>query len=66
MKVIANRFNTQRIIGMLQPYGCKFTLDNRWQVSLIDKRGRVYDYYFTAKPTKKQLRQLKRVRPLIR
>lgn len=59
MNIIVNRYNSQKNITMLAIYGCKMPIAKRWQVSLMDKRGRTYDFYFVAKPTKRQLRKLK-------
>ena len=59
MSIIANRFNSQKVIEMLTPYGCNMTLDKRWQVSFRTKDGKHLDYYFVCKPTKRQLRAIK-------
>lgn len=62
MRTLCNRYNSQKVINMTTPYGCKMSLQSRWQVSVQDERGRAYDYYFVAKPTRKQIRKLHKVK----
>lgn len=58
MRIVCNRYNPQKLVIMLQPWGSKMTLYKRWQVSVKDNSGRFYDHYFVAKPTRKQVRKL--------
>lgn len=58
MRILCNRFNPQSVITTLQVWGSFMTLNKRWQVSLVDTRGRCYDFYYQAKPTRKQVRKL--------
>lgn len=58
LTLIANRYNSQKVIQMTSLYGCRMSLTARWQVSFKDGRGRYYDYYFITKPTRKQIRKL--------
>lgn len=58
MRTLCNRYNSQKVIWMTQPYGSKMTYAARWQVSLLSKDGKHYDHYFVAKPTRKQIRKL--------
>lgn len=58
MRTLCNRYNSQKLIDMLQPWGSKMTLDARWQVSVKDENGQCYDHFFVAKPTRKQIRKL--------
>lgn len=58
MRMVCNRYNPQSLIDLVQPWGSKMTLDKRWQVTVIDKRERHYDYFFVSKPTRKQIRKL--------
>lgn len=62
MRTVCNRYNSQKLIKMLQPWGSKMTYDARWQVSVEDKNGQHYDHFFVAKPTRKQIRKLHKVR----
>lgn len=59
MSIIANRFNSQKVIEVLTPYGCNMPITRRWQVSFLDNDGQHRDYYFVCKPTKRQLRAIK-------
>ena len=61
MRTLCNRYNSEKVINMTTPYGCNMSLQSRWQVSVSDKRGRTYDHYFVAKPTRKQIRKLDKV-----
>lgn len=61
MRTICNRYNSQKMIVMLQPWGSKMSLSARWQVSVEDVNGRCYDHFFAAKPTRKQIRKLHKV-----
>lgn len=54
---ICIRFNSQKLVDMLQPWGSKMTLDARWQVSVVDGDGIHYDHFFVTKPTRKQIRK---------
>lgn len=58
MRTLCNRYNSQRLIDTLQPWGSKMSLHARWQVSVKDKSGMCHDYFFVAKPTRKQIRKL--------
>ena len=58
MRTVCNRYNSQKLIKMLQPWGSKMSLNARWQVSLEDTNGHCHDYFFVAKPTSKQIRKL--------
>lgn len=58
MRTVCNRYNSQKLIDMLQPWGSKMSLNARWQVSVEDKNGQHYDHFFVAKPTRKQIRKL--------
>ena len=58
MRVLCNRYNSERLITSVAPYGCKMPVSKRWQVSVADSRNRAYDYYFAAKPTRMQIRKL--------
>lgn len=61
MRTVCNRYNPQKLIVMLQPWGSKMSLNARWQVSVEDKKGQHYDHFFVAKPTRKQIRKLHKV-----
>ena len=61
MRVLCNRYNPTRLINIMAMYGSKMTYDARWQVSVEDKNGKCHDYYFVAKPTRKQIRKLHNV-----
>lgn len=61
MRTICNRYNSQKLIEMLQPWGSKKSLNARWQVSVEDGNGHCYDHFFAAKPTRKQIRKLHKV-----
>ena len=61
MRTVCNRYNSQKMINMLQPWGSKMTYGARWQVSVEDKNGQHYDHFFVAKPTRKQIRKLHKV-----
>lgn len=58
MKLLANRYNSQKLITTLIPWGAKMNFNKRWQVSFEDSRSRCYDYYFVTKPTRKQIRNI--------
>lgn len=62
MRTVCNRFNPENLITMASLYGCRMGYAKRWQVSLVDERGRHYDHFFVAKPTRKQIRKLHKVR----
>lgn len=62
MRTICNRYNPTRLINIMAMYGSKMTYDARWQVSIEGTNGRCYDYFFAAKPTRKQIRKLHKVR----
>lgn len=62
MRTLCNRFNPQKLITMTSLYGSGMGFAKRWQVSVSDDRGRCYDHYFVAKPTRKQIRKLHKVR----
>lgn len=58
MRTICNRYNPTRLINIMAMYGSKMTYDARWQVSVKDENGHCHDYFFVAKPTRKQIRKL--------
>lgn len=62
MHTLCNRYNSARLINTVAMYGSKMTYESRWQISLEDSRGRAYDHYFVAKPTRKQIRKLHKVK----
>lgn len=62
MRTLCNRYNPTRLINIMAMYGSKMTYDARWQVSVEGTNGRCYDYFFAAKPTRKQIRKLHKVR----
>lgn len=62
MRTVCNRYNPTRLINIMAMYGSKMTYDARWQVSVEDKKGQHYDHFFVAKPTRKQIRKLHKVR----
>lgn len=62
MRTVCNRYNPTRLINIMAMYGSKMTYDARWQVSMEDKNGQHYDHFFVAKPTRKQIRKLHKVR----
>lgn len=62
MRTVCNRYNPTRLINIMAMYGSKMTYDARWQVSVKDKNGQHYDHFFVAKPTRKQIRKLHKVR----
>ena len=61
MRVLCNRYNPTRLINIMAMYGSKMTYGARWQVSVEDKSGKCHDYFFVAKPTRKQIRKLHNV-----
>lgn len=61
MRMLCNRYNPEWCIKKMQEIvAIKVSLDKRWQVSFVDKRGRYYDYYFVCKPTRKQMTAIKK------
>lgn len=58
MRIVCNRYNNAKLIRLVQPWGSSINYDKRWQVSLVDNRGKHYDHYFVAKPTRKQVSKL--------
>lgn len=62
MRTLRNRYNSQKLIVTLQPWGSKMSLNARWQVSVEGANGQCYDHFFAAKPTRKQIRKLHKVR----
>ena len=62
MRTVCNRYSPTRLINIMAMYGSKMSYGARWQVSLADSRGCAYDYFFVAKPTRKQIRKLHKVR----
>lgn len=62
MRTVCNRYNPTRLINIMAMYGSKMSLNARWQVSVKDENGRCYDHFFAAKPTRKQIRKLHKVR----
>ena len=62
MRTVCNRYNSVKVIAHSHSWGNVITPNARWQVSLADSRGCVYDYFFVAKPTRKQIRKLHKVR----
>lgn len=62
MRILCNRFNPRELIRINNLFGGSMSYAKRWQVSVSDGRGRFYDHYFVAKPTRKQIRKLHKVR----
>lgn len=62
MRTVTNRYNSGKVIQMATAYGSKMPFDARWQVSLTNGHGKYYDHYFVAKPTRKQIRNLHKVK----
>ena len=62
MRTVCNRYNSQKLIDTLQPWGSKMSLNARWQVSVEDENGQHYDHFFVTKPNRKQIRKLHKVR----
>ena len=58
MNIIVNRYNSEKVIKVLNYLSQNASVYKRWQVSVQDSRGKFYDHYFTAKPTRKQIRKL--------
>lgn len=58
LTTVAKRYNSEKLIRILLPWGSNVSYGRRWQVSFKDDRGRHYDHYFVAKPTRKQIRKL--------
>lgn len=58
MRIVCNRYNSARMIAMSHTWGNPITPSTRWQVSLVDNRGKHYDHFFVAKPTRKQVSKL--------
>lgn len=58
MNIIVNRYNSEKLIKVLNHIGQNASVYKRWQVSLQDSKGKFYDYFFVAKPTRKQIRKL--------
>lgn len=58
LTVVAKRYNSEKLIRILLPWGSNVSYGRRWQVSFKDGRKRHYDYYFVTKPTRKQIRKL--------
>lgn len=58
MRIVCNRYNPISLIAFMKPIGSRISFGKRWQVSLVDERERYYDYFFVAKPTRKQIRKL--------
>lgn len=58
MRILCNRYNPTSLISVMSAYGSKMTYGARWQVSVEDRNGKWHDHYFTAKPTRKQIRKL--------
>lgn len=58
MRVLCNRYNPAKLINFMEPIGSRMSYVARWQVSVADNIERTYDYFFVAKPTRKQIRKL--------
>ena len=58
MRTLCNRYNPAKLIDFMEPIGSRMTYAARWQVSVADSGERTYDYFFVAKPTRKQIRKL--------
>lgn len=58
LTVVAKRYNSEKLIRILMPWGSNISYGRRWQVSFKDDRGRYYDHSFVAKSTRKQIRKL--------
>lgn len=61
MRVLCNRYNPAKLIDFMEPIGSRMSYTARWQVSVADSRERTYDYFFVAKPTRKQIHKLHNV-----
>ena len=63
MRTVCIRYNSQKLVEVLKRhmatrgFACGMSLSARWQVSVVDGNGYVYDYFFTVKPTRKQIRK---------
>lgn len=62
MRTLCNRYNSAKLIAHSHSWGNAITPYARWQVSLENKYGQHIDHYFVAKPTRKQIRKLHKVR----
>lgn len=68
MRTVCNRYNPESLIKLAhihlgnRPWISSITYAKRWQVTVVDERGRHYDHYFVAKPTRKQIRKLHNVK----
>lgn len=58
MHTLCNRYNSAKVLAHSHSWGNSMTHSARWQVSVEDSRGHAYDYFFVAKPTRKQIRKL--------
>lgn len=59
MRIVRNRYNPAKFNEVMAYMKSDDWLTKpRWQVSVEDNRGRFYDYFFVAKPTRKQIRKL--------
>lgn len=58
MRIVCNRYNPTSLIEFMEPIGSRMSYAARWQVSLKNSKGVHYDYFFVAKPTRKQIRKL--------
>lgn len=68
MRTMCNRYNPDGLIKLAlihlgkRKWISSITYAKRWQVTVVDERGRHYDHYFVAKPTRKQIRKLHKVK----
>ena len=58
LTVVAQRYNGANLIKLCRDMGSSMSFAKRWQYSIVDGRGRYYDFYFVCKPTRKQIRNL--------
>lgn len=62
MRTLRNRYNDRFIRSVLVAINPNRDTSKHWEVSLEDKDGHCYDHFFVAKPTRKQIRKLHKVR----
>lgn len=61
MRILCNRYNPAKFNEvMAYIISDDWLTKPRWQVSLLDKCGRYHDHFFVAKPTRKQIRKLRK------
>lgn len=62
MRTLRNRYNDGFIRSVLGAINPNRDTSKHWEVSLEDKDGQFHDHFFVAKPTRKQIRKLHKVR----